>query len=366
MAEIDTLYAFGRLYGKAAADRRGDALFGADSFEKSVRALKQYALTGVSRILFDFEFPFTGKPRMDLLVGYECGDLSSPVRFGEGKNVTSCARIRTGTSMPGIRNKLNFLQRFFDACAGEPGWEHYACGYSFDLSTASEGIPVPGLYILPPPETPLADYAPKFLKITGFEERTNDVMTAFANAPKAWRPHYVGAMAGRRQTPIRLGFLLERKDSLHYSGHLEEFARDIEAYMGLPVPGPGKETLSVLAEGGFICDLQFDLYPGGVIGNGLGVSVNFGFHALDPRKSAGFLENGIGGDMMRRIEKMGLADSRWRKMDSACYASEHIVRHSDGHCFAGEAITLDGIKVRFKDGMPFVAKGYLLGQYRYL
>jgi len=346
MTEIDTLQAFRHLYKKVAAEGREDALLGTDSFKKAVETLERYALTGVSMAIYDFEFPFTGEPRMDLLVGYTCGNLSAPVRFaGEG-----------GPS----------LQRFFDGCAEASGWEKFDCGYSFDLSAAPNGVSSPGLYILPPPETPVADYVPEFLEIAGFGDRIRSAVTALANVPKAWLPHYVGVMAGRPKTPIRLGFSLSRKDSLYYSDHPEDFLRDLEAYIKIQFPASGREMLSVLADGGFVCDLQFDLWQDGMIGDGLGVSVNFGFNELDPRKSAGFLENGPGGGMMRRIETMGLADARWRKMDSACYASQRIERYGDKHRFVGEAITIDGIKVRFKNGLPFVAKGYLLAQSRYL
>ena len=346
MTEIDTLYAFRRLFEKVAAEGREEALLGAGSLEKALRTLEKYALRTASMAIYDFEFPFTGEPRMDLLVGYICGDLSAPVRFaGEGSPS---------------------LQRFFDSCARISGWQRFDCGYSFDLSAATKDVPPPGLYLLPPPETPIEAYVPKFLEITGFGDRVSSAMAALTDVPKAWLPHYVGAMADRSQMPVRLGFSIPGKESLHYSMHPETFLRDIEAYMNIPFPATGKDVLFVLADGGFVCDLQFDLYPDGRIGGGLGVSVNFGFNDLDPRKSAGFLENGPGGDMMRQLEAMGLADARWRKMDSACGASQHIERYGYEHRIVGEAITIDGIKVRFQNGMPFISKGYLLAQSRSL
>ena len=346
MAELDTFRAFRHLYGRAAADGRGEALFGADAYEKSLAALGRYGLTGVSRAAYVFEFPFIGEPYMDLEAGYFCGDLAAPVRFaGEG-------------SAP--------VQRFFDACAGEPLWKEYMSGYAFDFAAAAGKPVTPSLYILPPPYTPITDYVPKFLAVNGFEARVDEAMAAFSHVPGSWSPHYAGAMVGRPNAPIRLGFLLEREDRLRYSESPEELVRDLEEYMGARFPARGRETLSVLADGGFILDLQFDLYAGGVIGDGLGVSVNFGFEDWDPRKSAGFLENGVGGDMMRRIEKMGLADARWRKMDSACYAAQRIVRHDDGPRWAVDTLAIDGIKVRFKKGLPFLSKGYLIGKSQYL
>lgn len=347
MPELDTFRAFRRLYERAAADGRGEALFGAGAYEKSLAALKQYGLAGVGRAILYFEFPFIGEPYMDLEVGYYQYDLSAPVRFeGEG---------------------APFLQKYFDACADEPLWKEYMFGYTCDFAAAAGGAVTPSLYIVPPAVTPIEDYVPKFLAVNGFGARVNEAMHAFKNMPGKWIPHYAGAMVGRPDSPIRLGVMLTHEDRKRYSDKPEDLVRELEEYMGLSFTDRGKEALYVLADGGFIFDFQFDLYEGGVIGDGLGVSVNFGFEAVDPRKAAGFLENGRGGDMMRGIEKMGLADARWRKMDSACYAAQHIARQQGGPpLWVGEKLVIDGIKVRFKKGTPFLSKGYLLGESWYI
>ena len=91
--------AFRRLYARAAAEGRGEVLFGADAAEKSVSVLEKYAVVGTTKAIFCFEFPFIGKPYMDLLIGCEAGDISPPVTFAKEPD-------------PVIR-------RFFDACAGE-------------------------------------------------------------------------------------------------------------------------------------------------------------------------------------------------------------------------------------------------------
>ena len=336
--------AFRRLYARAAAEGRGEVLFGADAAEKSVSVLEKYAVVGTTKAIFCFEFPFIGKPYMDLLIGCEAGDISPPVTFAKEPDP--------------------IIRRFFDACTEKRNWAGYAFGYSFDLSASLTAAP--GLYVLPPLEQPPENYVPTLLKATGCEDRIKQVMAAFTAAPPVWHPHYAGLMAGRQDTPIRLGFSLMHKDSLRYSANKDDFWRDIESYMDLSFTPEGREILSLLVEGGYLCDLQFDLFPDGNLGDGLGVSVNFGFQSVDPRNSKGFLERGDAKRMMQRIENLGLADTRWRQMDSACCANFRAVRTKDGKRLAGDVITLDGLKVRFKKGRAFLSKGYLLARSSYI
>lgn len=346
MAKLDIFRAFRHLYARAADKGRGEALFGAEAYEKSLAALRQYGLASANQATYYFEFPFIGEPYMDLEVGYRQSDFSSPVSFaGEG---------------------APFLQRYFDVCAEEPLWQKYLFGYTCDFAAAAGEVITPSLYIVPPAYTPIMDYVPKFLAVNGFESRTKEAIDAFTHTPRSWSPHYIGAMVGRPNMPIRLGFLLEHETRIHYSEKPEDLVGDLEEYMGSKFLPRGREALFVLADGGFIFDFQFDLYTGGIVGDSLGVSVNFGFDKPDPRNSTGFLENGIGGNMMRRIESMGLADSRWRIMDSACYAAQHIERTDGEIRWVADTLTIDGIKVRFKNGLPFLSKGYYLGYSRYL
>ncbi|SDP12867.1 hypothetical protein [Selenomonas ruminantium] len=346
MDRMDAREAFERLYARVAAEGREEMLFGKETYEKAVKVLDKYAVANAGKGIFEFEFPFTGQPRMDLLAGYECRNLCAPVNF------------------VGEVNPL--IQNFFDAFAREPSFADYVYGYSFDLSAGASEDTMPGLYLLPPLGRPTEAYVPILLKTLGGEAFIPKVMNAFAEAPFRWQPHYAGYMAGRPGAPTRLGFSIKKADCLYYAEKREALLLDIETYMGREFSPEGRELLRFLAAGGWIYDLQFDLYPDGTLGDNLGVALSFDSNDVDPRKAAGFLERGAAGEKLRYLEHIGLADSRWRQMDRACYGVQHIV-HSEGkRRLAGDVVKLDGIKVRFKKGNAYLAKGYLLAQSYYL
>lgn len=347
VGSMDTLGAFRRMYARVAADGRAETLFGEGTLEKAVQGLEKYAIKGASKAIFWFEFPFIGEPRMDLLVGYKCNDLHPPVSF--------------------VAESNPLYQKFFDACAQNEAFSEYTYGFSLDLSSAPSATDAPGIiYLLPPLEQPTEDYVPALLKNLGGEERIPQVMAAFAAAPSLWHPHYVGYMAGRSGSPTRLGFSIMKKDCLYYSDHQEEFLRHVEEYMGFEFTAEGRELLCYLAEGGWIYDLQFNLFPDGTISDNLGVALAFGSREVDPRKAAGFLEQGDAGEKLRHLESLGLADSRWRQMDRACYGVQCIVKSEGKRHLVGDVVQMDGIKVRFKKGKAYLSKGYLLARSSYL
>ena len=326
---------FCRLYKRAAAEGRGDALFGADTPEKAAAATESAAIRGVGKAGFYFEFPFTDRPCMDLLLQYECRELTSPVEFVNGDKYGA--------------------QSFFDACARDESLAEYICGFSFDLSVGNEA---PSIYLLPPFEQATVDYVPTMLESLGGAERTEQVMNAFAAAPLAWQPYYAGYMSGRPGAPTRLGFLVKHA----YRQNAASLCQNIEGYARMAFSADGRELLTRLVAMVGVVDLQFDLYPDGKFGDGLGVTLDMGFNQTDPRKSAGYLTKGSVGEAMRLIESQGLADSRWRLMDQACFGVQRLARAGDRLRRVADTVRLNAVKVRFKNGASCLAKGYLLAQ----
>ena len=339
---------FRRLYLRAAAEGRDEALFGAGTAETAAAALRGGAILGVKRgTSFYFEFPFTGPPRMDLMVSYECAALPSPLAFEEGDGY-------------GFRS-------FFEACAADPALSEHICGFSFDISDMADKGPdaaeKPGVYLLPSFQNPNVDYVPAMLSRLGGEERTSRVMAAFADAPFGWQPYYAGYMPGRRGAPTRLGFIVTKEGRARYAEAPERLFEDAAAFAGISLSDGAREALAVFSESGAVVDLQFDLRPDGTFTDDLGVTLNFWCGEADPRASAGFLEKGIAGEMMEKIEAMGLSDARWRLMDKACYGVRCFVTGSLGELLrVGDTVALNAVKVRFKGGETYLAKGYLLAR----
>ncbi|MBR1885494.1 MAG: hypothetical protein IJ812_03710 [Schwartzia sp.] len=343
---------FRRLFARAAADGRGDALFGADALEKAAAALRRGAILGAEDgASFYFEFPFTGPARMDLMVSYGCASLPSSCAFEEGDGY-------------GFRS-------FFEDCAADPALSTHICGYSFDLSDmadkGAESESNPGVYLLPPFERANVDYVTAMLARLGGEDRVPKVMEAFAAAPSCWRPYYAGYMPGRRGAPTRLGFIVPNEATAHYKETPGRLAGDVEAFAGIALSAGGREALSLFSGSGGAWDLQFDLRPDGTFTDDLGVTLDLGFKNADSRKAAGFLEKGFAGEVMERIEAMGLADARWRLMDKACFGLRRFVKDADGNLLrVGDMVELNAVKVRFKRGEAHLAKGYLLARSRLL
>lgn len=361
---------FRRIFEWAAADGRGEALFGADALEKGAAALRFGAVAGMEHgVTYYFEFPFTGPARMDLMVSYACAGLPSPLVFAEGDG---CG-----------------FRPFFEACAADPALSSHSCGFSFDLSDMADKEPEeatgmdaparapqkgpafasrdarpprPGIYLLPPYDEANVDYVPTMLSRLGGADRVPKVMAAFASAPAGWQPYYAGYMPGRRGAPTRLGFIVSDK-AARYAKEPGQLMEDAEAFAGVRLFSGTREELSFLFGSGGAWDLQFDLRPDGTFADDFGVTLGFGFGRADPRTSAGFLERGLAGEAMQRIEAAGLADARWRLMDKACCGVGRFVRGADGKLMrVGDMVKLNAVKVRFRHGEPYLAKGYLIAR----
>lgn len=341
---------FRRLYTRAADEGRGEALFGADTLEQGTAALRRGAVEGMEKgVSFYFEFPFIGAPRMDLMVSYNCSDLPRDISFAEGEDYGQYAR-------------------FFKECAADPALCHYICGFSFDLSDMAdktEEKSMPGIYLLPSFDRPNVDYVPMMLTRLGGAERVPGVMAAFAAAPKSWQPYYAGYMPGRRGAPTRLGFFVSTESQLRYKKNPEFLGREVSSYAHIPWTDKGRKLMAELIEGD-VYDLQFDLYPNGTFGNDVGVTLNLGFNDVDARYSAGYLEKGVAGRIMDKLEAAGLADERWRLMDDACCGVQCIVQQGGRRHLKGDMVKLNALKVRFKKGAAYIAKGYLFGRSSFL
>ena len=341
----DIVQDFRRIYQKAAAEGREARLFGEETFEKACVALRCAAIKDAREAAgFYFEFPLSGKPCMDLLLQYTCGAIRSPVKFAEGNGFG--------------------LQNFFDNCASDEGLKGYGCGFSFDLSRVASvaKLGVPGIYLVPTPSLANADYVPLMLKRLGKEDCISQVMEAFANAPPGWRPYYAGCMAGRVGGPVRLGFFLPRESQAYYSAHPLRLAEEIELYGGRNLLSEEKDKFSYLIQNSGVWDLQFDLFPDGSFANALGVTLNMGVGDADPRNSEEFMMKGKAGQIMRCLESWGLADSRWHEMGRACYGVLRMVRENGRWRAVGDTVRLNTVKVRFREGRAYLAKGYLFAQ----
>ncbi len=326
---------FCRMYQRAGADGRADVLFGAGSMEKAAEAVGKSVLRASEKPGFYLEFPFAGKPRMDLLLQYTCNAIEHPVKFCAG-DIFGC-------------------QSFFDICAGDSSLEKYICGFSFDLS---EGREEPGIYLLPPVKKANADYFPDMLERLGVGDRVPKVMAAVRSMPADWIPYYAGYMANRPDAPVRLGIIIPEECLDRYAEDVGRCEADLGKFYPSPFSGEMREIFSFLVKKNNSLEFQFDMYPDGSFADGLGVTVSS--VRTDPRRARGFMSKGELGEIMRYIESLGLADERWKLMDQACCGIRKRVREDHAVRLVGDVVELNAVKIRFRNGNAFLAKGYLL------
>ena len=357
---------FRRLYQRAAADGRGEMLFGKDTCELATKMLRGGAINeAVAKAAsptsdpplahlcatpgqagFYFEFPLTGKPRMDLLIRYHVSELASPVTFFDGGDGFG-------------------YRAFFDECARDETLSEYICGYEFDIS---DGRDMPGVYLVPYDAPFSGDYVPNMLKRLGFAECTEAVLAAFGAAPRDWVPYYIGCMRGRPRSPTRIGFYVTQETRDRYANNVAAFVNDIERYYKTPFAPSDRVKMDAITKTGNLWEIQFDLYPpeepGGVytFGDGLGLGINFGKSEMDARKMSGFLDTGKAGELMRMLESWGIADARWHTVDKTCYAISRVIHENGRRKQVADLVRLHSLKVRFKGGRASAAKIYLLAE----
>ena len=336
---------FRRIYRRMAKDKGGEALFG-KAGEKMASVLRRGSIRNAGEYGFYFEFPFTGAPRADLMIQYLCAKLPDTVTFEEGDGY-------------GFRP-------FFASLAADADFAYYIAGFSFDISDMTEknatDSSLPGIYLLPHIHRANAAYVSTMLERLGGGERIPGVMAAFAAAPKRWRPYYAGYMPGRRGSPVRIGFWLSREVRKLYAEDPKQLTDALWAYAPQTISHEGRKILERLTDGCGIIDLQFDVFPDGSISDSLGVSLDFHLPDVDPRKSAGFLAAGKAGKKMDFLQSLGLADDRRHLMDSVCCGVRCLVPYQGRHLKVADIVRLNAVKVRFKGGMPHLAKGYLYAQ----
>lgn len=362
---LDVLKDFRRIYKRAAGNGRESRLFGVTTQAKAEAALKKYAIDA-SGEGFYFEIPFTGEPRMDLLLQYNCDAIRLPV--------ACCSRgARAGASMPvgdvpqeehgEVLKKTHIFSSFFEACAKDPAIARHLAGFSFDLS---ENRDLPGIYLLPPGNSPNVDYVPAMLARLGASERLPKIREAFAAAPPGWQPYYVGYMVARPGMPTRLGFYLDRVMCRQYRVDKALLERDLSQYYCRPVPKDMLDRIFLLIQKGYVWDLQFDMFPDGGFARALGVSVKDEAERNSWQNMAEFVNQNMSEDLMLMLESWGLADERWRLLKDACSATKRIIIEGGSIKTAVDLVSTSTCKVRFKNEEAVLAKSYIFAESQYL
>ena len=327
--QIEAFYA---LYSIAAADGRGEALFG-DSLDQALD-FYQRTLIGDAYPIAHLEFPLLGEPCLDLLSVHGKVPLGAKfaVDAGYGRQAMFDWFAEVGAS----------------GCA-----DHTSVGLELDLSRGQ--TQTVGVYLQQRQHMQLV--AP-FLESVGEPTRAQSYLETFERMPKGWPPSYVGLFPGREGTPMRIGGYMRGA----------EHARCVEdpTYLGSRFRQIGfmafdADMLNRCAEFMRLApaiDFQFDIMPDGSLGDTFGLSLSF--NETKPREARECMQSGYGARLMRVLQGWGLADDRWKEIAGTTYAGHVGFEREDGTegRFA-LCIRFNYAKVKFSSCEPQPAKFYL-------
>ena len=332
MRKPTQIEAFSALYSIAAADGRGEALFG-DSFDQALE-FYQRTLIGNGYPTVHLEFPLLGEPCLDLLSVH--GKVPPGAKFAAGAGY-GC-------------------QAMFDWFAEVGAGVHaYNASVGLELDLSAGQTQTVGVYLQPRRHTQLV--AP-FLESVGEVARAQSYLDTLERMPEGWPPSYVGLFPGREGTPMRIG---------GYMGDAEH-ARCAEdsAYLGNRFRQIGftafdADMLDRCSEFMRLApsiDFQFDIMPDGSLGDTFGLSLSF--NEAKPREARECMSSGYGGQLMRVLQGWGLADGRWNKIAGAAFARSVGFEREDGtEGHFALCVKFNYAKVKFSSCVPKPAKFYL-------
>ncbi|ETP71361.1 hypothetical protein UYO_2691 [Lachnospiraceae bacterium JC7] len=319
--EQNSIFRF--LLATVSGEERGKKLLGFDP--GLLEGTFDRAISGYMFPMVYLEFPLSGKPGLDLLVGYGkelCteGVLPDAEAFGYKKALEFVASLETGR---------------------EVGF-----GYEIDLShgeTAHAGVYLQhrrNLSVIKP-----------FLEACGEEERLKFYEEEELRLGTKWGSDYIGFFPGRPGSPTRIG---------GYFRHNSDDIRDFFTCAGFTAWNT--DTIKLINELIGVSsplDYQLDILSDGTLSDVFGLAFAFN-RDHNYRKGIEALRTGNGKVFMERLQELGLLDDRWKLIPDAMFTRAYPVKHDDGtESLMALAVFDYFIKIKFKAGMPVSVKSYL-------
>ena len=330
MRKPGQMQAFGALYGIAADEGRGEALFG-DSIELARPAYERTLIGGGYPTAY-IEFPLLGEPCFDLLSGHDY--VEPGARFAPGRGY----------------GRQGMFDWFAGACAsgGEMG-----CGFAIDTSAGEIGRA--GVYLQQRSRHELVE---PFLESVGEAGRAQSYLDVLARMPKEWSPEYVGLFPGREGAPMRIGGYMGPDELARLADDPKRLGERFRQVGFTAFDAPMLKRCAELMGPVSSADFQFDIMPDGALGDTFGLSLSL--NEAGPREVRECMESGYGAALMRTLQGWGLADDRWKLIAGAAFARCLAYERDDGtQGLFALWIKLNYAKVKFRACEPQPAKFYL-------
>lgn len=326
---MDRLMVYRLIYALAARDGRDRDLFGPYA-SRGVEAFAR-SVPGVGFPELWFELPMAGNPWFDLHVLTARTDLSA------GK-------------VPAP-----------EACGGYPavfGWFAGAengrqLALSWDLN-AGDGRPAAAIQLLLSQRDDRTAF--DFLKAARRPEAAPAYQAFLSRLPEDWFACYLGVFPSRPGHFLRVECIPTDHLQRAYARDPSLIARHLSQAGFAHLSDSLLSGCQALASAPFQFEFQFDVDENGSAGATLGASVRFAVGDDVSGRMQSFRSTGAAGALMEELEKQGLADGRWRRLEETAFAQKLTFGSESCLLFCAPVF----IKLRWRPGKPPDAKAYLM------
>ena len=330
---MDRLMVYRLIYALAARDGRDRDLFGPHG-SRGVEAFTCSA-PGSSFPELWFELPLAGDPWFDLHVLTARGDLSAG-----------------NPPSP-------------EACGGYPAvFDWFACAdngrqlaLSWDLN-AGDGRPAAAIQLLLSQRDDRT--ACNFLKAAGRPEAVPAYRAFLSRMPQNWFACYLGVFPSRPGHFLRVECIPSGQLQRAYAFDPSLLARHLSQVGFARLSDSLLSGCQALASAPFQFEFQFDVDEKGSAGAALGASVRFAVGNDASGRMQSFRVTGAAGALLEQLEKRGLADGRWRRLEETAFARRLTFGSESCLLFCAPVF----IKLRWRPDRPPDAKAYLLAGVR--
>ena len=324
----DAMERFDLLLRLAAADGRGEALFG--DAAGAVRPVYEKMLIGDHSPVAVLEFPLLGTPCLDLTVIYN--RIERGAKFKEGRGYGYQPVFDWFSTLPVARGRL--------------------LGMSMDLGRGESSIAGVAFQ-----ETECPELHAGFFSVLGEEARVPAFLSLQNRMPPDMAVAYCGLFPGRPGLPMRAGGYFSGAAREAVISRPSELAARFGQIGFTAWDDPLTRICSGLMRLAPGADYQFDLGADGRLTETFSLGLSFGeIHARETKEQ---LENGPGGVLFGVLQRLGLADDRWKRIAGAArWQTLPAVDESGIIVPLTLAIKLNYVKVKFVCGIPQPAKCY--------
>lgn len=293
--------AFEVLCLQAGDNGRGDVLFG-ECVERA-RTVGRPFMVGDKFPDVYLECPLIGEPFLDVTVLYDSLETGTRVNHPAA----------TGT------------EAMLDWFAGEcPRIEGVCCGFELDVKEPE--LPAAAIHFQPRTHT---DLVRPFCESVGEFEKADLYLELADRMPAGWPLSFFGMFRGRPGSPLRICGYLHKSELAACAGdprHLASAFDEVGFYAYDDAMLAEVSAFLSVAPG--VIDFQFDVYPGGSVGDTFAIDVQFEIE--QPEDVQESFSSGGAGRLMRMFEEKGVADDRWKLVPEAAFARALNAQRDNG------------------------------------